>query len=424
VQHRGARLLETHALSEKKFIWSYEQRADATSYTGNPGWIGKQHLISGPLVNRPISEPTDSWGVDWSASTYNGMQQADVTYRYMFGYSWIGNQVRTRTDFIYDHSRRLTDVKFMYNIDNSGLETPATNSMSNLVYNHKDQLTERNIGYNPSNNTALQSVDYTYNLRGWLTAINDISIYGQTMQLLTPPMNPTNLYIQGMAGMPLANQAIHENLKSGSESNSPSGGWGAAAPPVADNNADLFKQLLTYGSVGTQAGASPQDNGNISTTTWYVAGRAKQAYAFTYDDFYDDLDRLTNAKYMDLTDNYNNTNTTYSTDNKFEEKQTYDLRGNILSIERNGLNAGTWTNGKEGFTAALYGKIDNMQFHYYEGNRLVRVAENSLPGKGFKTTKSPSDGSWQYGYDANGNLKFDFNKGITLVSAYNSHSIN
>jgi RHS repeat-associated protein len=189
-------------------------------------------------------------------------------------------------------------------------------------------------------------------------------------------------------------------------------------PPVADgvgNNPDLFKQALTYGSVDTRTGAAPQYNGNISTTTWQVAGRAKQTYAFTYDD----LDRLLNAKYMDVTDTYNGSNgqwnSTYGAENKFEEKQTYDLRGNITSIERNGLNSGTWTNGKEGFTAATYGKIDNLQFQYYNGNKLVRVAESSLPDRGYKTTISPSNGSWQYGYDANGNLRFDFNKGITAI---------
>jgi RHS repeat-associated protein len=189
-------------------------------------------------------------------------------------------------------------------------------------------------------------------------------------------------------------------------------------PPVADgvgNNPDLFKQALTYGSVDTRTGGTPQYNGNISTTTWQVAGRAKQTYAFTYDD----LDRLLNAKYMDVTDTYNGSNgqwnSTYGAENKFEEKQTYDLRGNIMSIERNGLNSGTWTNGKEGFTAATYGKIDNLQFQYYYGNKLVRVQENSLPDRGFRTTISPSNGGWQYGYDANGNLRFDFNKGITAI---------
>ncbi len=137
-------------------------------------------------------------------------------------------------------------------------------------------------------------------------------------------------------------------------------------------------------------------------------------YAFTYDD----LDRLLGAKYFDITDAGVGTpsqTSTYSTDNKFEEKQTYDVRGNILTLERNGLNSGTWTNGKQGFTAGTYGKIDNLQFGYYEGNKLIRVQENSLPNKGFKTTKSPTDYSWQYGYDANGNLRYDYNKGINWI---------
>jgi hypothetical protein len=70
-------------------------------------------------------------------------------------------------------------------------------------------------------------------------------------------------------------------------------------------------------------GAFLQLNGNISAMTWQVLGRDKQAYGFKYDD----LDRLTEAKYFDLTDVNTSSgwNSTYSTDNKFMENRLTTL---------------------------------------------------------------------------------------------------
>ena len=73
------------------------------------------------------------------------------------------------------------------------------------------------------------------------------------------------------------------------------------------NNADLFKKALTYGSLDSRTGGTPQYNVNISTTTWQVAGRDKQAYAFKYDD----LHRLTESKYFDISDAYTNNKENY-----------------------------------------------------------------------------------------------------------------
>ena len=229
--------------------------------------------------------------------------------------------------------------------------------LSNMVYNYKDQLEEKNIGLNGAN--ALQSIDYTYNLRGWLMAINHMNLYGNNTPIMTPPMSGQG-YIQNLAISPFIKQAISESL---------------ATPPMTDNNADLYSQALTYGSPDSRTGATPQYNGNISSTTWQVLGRDKQAYGFKYDD----LDRLTESKYFDITDSYNSSNhqwsSSYSTDYKFNESSTYDVRGNILSLQRNGLNGGSWT-GNE-YMAATYGMIDNLGYTYGDSNRLMKVLDAS-----------------------------------------------
>jgi hypothetical protein len=53
---------------------------------------------------------------------------------------------------------RMTDQKYLYALNGAGLSAP-TFTLSNQVYNYKDQLIEKNIGYRGANQ-ALQSIDY------------------------------------------------------------------------------------------------------------------------------------------------------------------------------------------------------------------------------------------------------------------------
>ena len=49
-------------------------------------------------------------------------------------------------------------------------------TLSNMVYNNnRDQLIEKNIGKGASGK-YLQSIDYSYNTRGWLMAINSVNV--------------------------------------------------------------------------------------------------------------------------------------------------------------------------------------------------------------------------------------------------------
>jgi RHS repeat-associated protein len=289
-----------------------------------------------------------------------------------------------------------------------------------MVYNFKDQLTEKNIGLNGANSGALQSIDYQYNLRGWLTNINNVTLNnggGATNSIMTPTMTGSSP-IQNLAITPFINQAVQNAVQPyrGANAN--------ALPPINDNNADLFSQNITYENPATQTGATPQYNGNISSTTWQVLGRDKQAYGFKYDG----LDRLTEAKYFDITTQgiapyasiYN------TVDKKYDETVTYDIRGNITSLQRNGLNTGSWTS--NGYTAATYGTIDNLGYIYVKNsdsqsnmiksNKLLQVNDFSLADKGFKANNASraSGDEPDYTYDDNGNLTSDRHKYITKIS--------
>ena len=161
---------------------------------------------------------------------------------------------------------------------------------------------------------------------------------------------------------------------------------------------------------------TPQYNGNISATSWRVAGRDAQGYAYTYDN----LDRMTEAKYFDILISQTNnpggqptTSSSFSTDNKFREALTYDVRGNILSLQRNGLNGGSWTS--NGYTAATYGAIDNLSYAYNDKNQLNKVSDASLYNKGFGYIFYDKSRPIDFTYDANGNLITDVNKRITKI---------
>jgi RHS repeat-associated protein len=180
-----------------------------------------------------------------------------------------------------------------------------------------------------------------------------------------------------------------------------------AAPPISDANADLFRMHLDYNTPDALLSAVPQKNGNISAAVWQVLGHDKQAFTYKYDD----LDRLTEAKYADVT--YANTTTTvptFSTDNKFGENLTYDLRGNITSLVRRGFKLEAFTTNS--YVAANYEVIDNLNYNYNGKNQVMGINESASATKGFKFKNNSTSA---YTYDANGNLKSDINKDITNI---------
>jgi RHS repeat-associated protein len=71
-------------------------------------------------------------------------------------------------NFAYDNQNRL--LTHTHRVDNNFVETLAQNT-----YNELSQLSNKKVGGYPSLNGGdfLQSIDYAYNIRGWMTKIND-----------------------------------------------------------------------------------------------------------------------------------------------------------------------------------------------------------------------------------------------------------
>lgn len=131
--------------------------------------------------------------------------------------------------YTYDHALRPRETSVMINGDDAVL-------LSQNSYNELGELIEKNL-HSTDNLTYAQSVDYSYNIRGWLTCINDPEDF------------------------------------------------------ISEPD-DLFAMKLWYNE---DAGISntPLYNGNISALTWARTASNIEGYKYEYDE----LSRLTDADY-------------------------------------------------------------------------------------------------------------------------------
>ncbi len=202
-------------------------------------------------------------GKDIASNEYNF--SGNVT-RAVHSHTAGTTDIKIEREMEYDHAGRLERVYQTV----SGDYRKARTLISEMTYNELGELVSKKL------HEGMQDENYTYNIRGWLTSIND----------------PDNL------------------------------------------QDDIFGLKLLYNDIsakGSLAGKAMY-NGNISGMIWNVkdvdANSQKRVYGFEYDG----LNRLKSADYGDyefgsLTD--------YS--NKFNvENLSYDKNGNILSLKRFG----------------------------------------------------------------------------------------
>ncbi|MBQ7513587.1 MAG: RHS repeat-associated core domain-containing protein [Prevotella sp.] len=151
----------------------------------------------------------------------------------------------------------------------------------------------------------------------------------------------------------------------------------------------LFKEQLYYNT--SHHGSTPQWGGMVSAMDWQTDNVAR-GYRFLYDGF----SRLTQADYMDGG----------STNAKYDTRYTYDLMGNMLTLERNGKQDG-----------GSYGPIDDVTFTY-NGNQLVKAddAADDPTYAGVYNFRDGSSEEQEYEYDANGNMTKDLNKRISSIT--------
>lgn len=254
-------------------------------------------------------------------------------------------------NYTYDHAARLLTVSHAING-----ATPII--IRSNRYNELGQLIEENFHSTDNGATFLQSTDKRYNIRGWLTTINN----------------------------------------------------SALATENGDTNPDLFGEEIQYNPSVTSSiagGAFTTKkiySGNISAIKWKIDNRKDTPVEKIYGYDYDGINRLKKAYY-----GANNAGSWTGEGGMYDEEiKSYDLNGNIKEIARSGKSQGSKV------------VIDNLTFSYAsngkESNRLVSLNDtgNSL---GFKDAAASV--TEEYLYDKNGNLIFDHNKAISQVQ-YNN----
>lgn len=206
-------------------------------------------------------------------------------------------------------------------------------------YNEIGQLTLKMVGGTNALN-KLQFVNYKYNIRGWLTDINNVS----------------------------ENQTV---IKAG----------------------DLFSFKINYDQVAETNIVTPLYNGNISESYWRTASsNIKRSYGYQYDN----LNRLTKAIYQKSD----------AVSNAYNEQLSYDLNGNILTLARNG---------EQDFGEPATLAIDELVYTYDAANKnqLIKVTDLTNHSAGFS---DGANNTIEYGYDNNGNMIRDDNKGIESIT--------
>ena len=208
--------------------------------------------------------------------------------RWMNEYDFVGELLKSRhvhysddtgndslvlwSTFTYDHAGRL--LKEYKEIEgDTGNEKVL---LAKNDYNELGELMTKNLHATNSQETNyLQEVDYLYNIRGWLTKIND----------------PTNVSSSG----------------------------------------DLFGMELLYDTINdlTSLTASHQYNGNISVIKWKGAHyNTLSAYGFEYDD----INRLEGA-------DYGTNSGSWTDESEFNVYNlSYDKNGNIENLRRDGAS--------------------------------------------------------------------------------------
>ncbi len=201
----------------------------------------------------------------------------------------------------------------------------------------------------------LQRVDYAYNIRGWLTDINDIAA-------------------------------------------------ASAGSKGFSQYSDLFNFHIDYNNVSGGTGATPLYNGSISQTLWKTENDSKDVRSYSY--IYDDLNRVVTA----TGHKGSNLNGMSGYDHHDLSNITYDRNGNLASLKRRGANG---TDTASGIWDDLTYEYSGNQLLNVQDN----ASDPTYNAEGFKDGNvlgvTTDD---DYDYDANGNMFRDRNKGITSIT--------
>ena len=217
------------------------------------------------------------------------------------------------------------------------------------------------IGRVSNKNVSIADNRYTYNIRGWLTGINE-AYFDNTVA----------------GGVYFCEKLLYDQLTTG----------------ISSDN-DLLGSL------------SANYNGNISASIWKGhLSSPKRAYVYKYDR----LNRVTDATFSQLAYNGGVSPSTLWEHDDVDYSMsgvTYDNNGNIKTMNQMG----------EGPGGSAPVVMDQLTYKYISHtNQLAGVNDGATIATTNPDFKDDASGSYSdYQYDPNGNLQFDNNKSISSI---------
>ncbi len=258
--------------------------------------------------------------------------------------------------FKYDHVDRLLT-------HTQSINGNAEDLLVNNTYDELGQLIIKKTGGDvasvPENSNGLQTIDYEFNIRGWLKTVNN----------------------------------------------------GTAT------NGDLFGYKLNY-NTSDISGTTKLFNGNISEVHWVTANdNINRNYQYSYDA----LNRLVEANFNGGVQSFpNNVSQPVTQNENYSVKDIrYDKNGNLTHLERYGIH-NTYSGAGVNSTMDI---VDGLDYFYApNSNKLINVTDfaDNAPGNGSDDIDNGvfledyEDGD-KFEYDINGNLTKDHNKEINNI---------
>jgi RHS repeat-associated protein len=304
-----------------------------------------------------IKSQNYSGGCDITTTQYNFSGQTLMT---VFRHDKKGANPQTSivlTRLTYDDLGRLvtTEKKIRNTLVNDNALPPNWTTIATLKYDALGKVDKKEMGTKPGVGGSLVKLDNEYQIRGWLLSVNKDYINNST------------------------------------------------------NNDEYFGMQLGFDK-NIFAGHALQYNSNISATIWRSEGDRQRR---KYDYAYDGPNQLTAAAFgqyisgSGATAIYNATGAlNFSVSNI-----TYDANGNIKTMNQ------------QGWKATTSGPVDQLTYLYQKNdasNKIAKVTDAvPSPANGPKLGdfKDGANGSSDdYDHDANGNLLYDHNKGISSIT--------
>ncbi|WP_229684159.1 DUF6443 domain-containing protein [Flavobacterium limi] len=311
-------------------------------------------------------------------------------------------ELKTREDFTYSPQGRL--LTQTHQINDGAVELIASNS-----YDELGQLISKKTGNAPTVDPA-QKIHYNYNIRGWLTSINDINALskdGDPKDLFAFKIN-YNTTTSGITGVdPLYNGNIAETQWATNSDNGIIRTYGYKYDNLNRLRAGLYKKQTTVTNVYDES-VDYDKNGNIMHLKRYGSLNDNTQTLIddlTYNYFNNNLSNQL-AKVDDTVGN--NSNFLYEFKNTPGNDYAYDANGNILRD----LNKGIGTAASDGITynyldlptKITFGSAGNIVYIYNAvGQKVQKIA-----AKGTSTTTTDYLGGYQYKKTDQNPVEFKF----------------